>query len=98
MNLLIQNNSLNIKDKTKEDCKNYVYHLRIAVLWKAYITNSDGTVATVFGETFLSNPYISENKTFNKLFYTMPNSTNIFIASNSEIKSTQFRKQTVQNY
>lgn len=76
--------------------KGCVYHLRFAVLWKAYITNSDGTVATVFGENFLSNPYIPQEESANKSFYTMPNSPNIFIASNSELKVAQTHLQTSQ--
>uniref|UniRef100_A0A915DXT4 V-type proton ATPase subunit G n=1 Tax=Ditylenchus dipsaci TaxID=166011 RepID=A0A915DXT4_9BILA len=32
-------------------------HLRLAVLWKANIANSNGTVATVFGENILANPF-----------------------------------------
>lgn len=35
------------------------YHLRFAVLWRASIANSDGMVATVFGENILANPFIN---------------------------------------
>ncbi|KAI1731495.1 ER-Golgi trafficking TRAPP I complex 85 kDa subunit domain-containing protein [Ditylenchus destructor] len=71
-------------------------HLRLAVLWKANITNSNGTVATVFGENLLSNPFA--NDTLPKGLCTMPTTTHsdatyaspqYFILTNSEMAQLQ---------
>uniref|UniRef100_A0A7E4V638 Trafficking protein particle complex subunit 8 n=1 Tax=Panagrellus redivivus TaxID=6233 RepID=A0A7E4V638_PANRE len=32
-------------------------HLRLTLLWKAHIANTDGTVATLFGESWVVNPF-----------------------------------------
>jgi hypothetical protein len=33
-------------------------HLRFSLLWRAQIANNDGTVATLFGETWVINPFL----------------------------------------
>jgi hypothetical protein len=33
-------------------------HLRFSLLWRAQIANNDGTVATLFGETWIINPFL----------------------------------------
>lgn len=65
-------------------------HLRLAVLWKAYIANSDGTVATVFGENLINNPF-SDFQSY-KGICRIPGNTSLdvaFILTEEELEELQ---------